>query len=670
MSASRSARGRPRAGTAARVATAASLLLPALAWAAPASPRDEEAFGLVRERETVTVASKRPQPVSETPSLVTVVTAEEIRAHGYRTLAEALEWVRGFYTRYDRNYTYLGVRGLQRPGDYNNRVLLTIDGHTLNTPIYGDAAVGRELGLDLERVERIEVVRGPGSALYGTNAVLAVVNVVTRDARSSPALEAAFGVGGPGERRGFASLASARPGRPEFAVSGSWADARGAEFLEPAPGAARIPAPGTDRDLGTSLLGHAAWRESRLAFKFNRRVKHVPTGAYGTRLGDPGTRTRDTHDFVELSTRTMPLASLELASRAYWDGARYAGDYAYGPDSARRIFRDTGESDVVGAELRAHWRPADRHVATVSVEGRWILRAEQEGYETAPYLLESRSQHRSATGSVGLQDELTLGGGARLAAGARLDAQSCRPAVASPRLDVLLPLGPLTAWKLMAGSAFRAPVPYETHYAFDTQLPNPDLLPEHVNTLESSLEHRFGEALASVSVYRSWIRDLIESVVIDSLGTSTYFNRGRAASTGVESEVRWSARPGLHVRAVLAFQRSREANGPVNLTGSPYWNGHLVLTRALPGRPLRLGASARFLGARTTLASDRLPAYAIVNARAALAPRGPFEIGLEVRNLLDTAYSDPGASEHAQDAIAQDGRSLRLTLDLRRPAGP
>src|SRR5947208_14354882 len=102
--------------------------------------------------------SARPLPRS-------VITAEEIRTHGYATVAEALVWVRGLFVTYDRSYSYVGVRGLLRPGDYNNKVLLAIDGHTLNGYVYGDGLFGNELGLDLENVERIEVVRGPGSAL-------------------------------------------------------------------------------------------------------------------------------------------------------------------------------------------------------------------------------------------------------------------------------------------------------------------------------------------------------------------------------------------------------------------------------------------------------------------------------------------------------------------------
>src|SRR6185295_8567422 len=118
----------------------------------------------------VEAASKRLLAVDEAPASTTVITAEEIRAFGYTTLAQALQVVRGFYLTDDRTYTATGVRGFSPPGDYNTRILILWDGHAMNDVWIGQGFVERGLNVDLNEVERIEIVRGPGSALYGTGA--------------------------------------------------------------------------------------------------------------------------------------------------------------------------------------------------------------------------------------------------------------------------------------------------------------------------------------------------------------------------------------------------------------------------------------------------------------------------------------------------------------------
>ena len=119
--------------------------------------------------DTVFGASKFLQKVTEAPASITIVTSEDIRSYGYRTLAEILQSVRGFYVSYDRNYSYLGVRGLGRPGDYNTRILLLIDGHRINENIYNMAPIGTEFPLDVDLIERVEIIRGPSSSIYGAN---------------------------------------------------------------------------------------------------------------------------------------------------------------------------------------------------------------------------------------------------------------------------------------------------------------------------------------------------------------------------------------------------------------------------------------------------------------------------------------------------------------------
>ena len=129
-------------------------------------------------------ASLRTQPATEAPSSVTFITAEQIERFGYRSLADVLRAVRGFYVTNDRNFSFLGTRGFGKPGDYNSRVLLLINGHRINDNVFGQAEVGPELGMDPSMFERIEIIRGPGSSLYGDSAFFAVVNVITKSASS------------------------------------------------------------------------------------------------------------------------------------------------------------------------------------------------------------------------------------------------------------------------------------------------------------------------------------------------------------------------------------------------------------------------------------------------------------------------------------------------------
>ena len=137
-------------------------------------------------------ASKSVQSVSDAPASVTVVTADEIQKYGYRTLADILRDVRGFYVTYDRDYSYVGVRGFGRLGDWNSHILLLVDGHRINDNVLGQAMIGTEFPVDVDLIERVEIVRGPSSSLYGAEAFLAVINVITRKAPGLKGLEFPF----------------------------------------------------------------------------------------------------------------------------------------------------------------------------------------------------------------------------------------------------------------------------------------------------------------------------------------------------------------------------------------------------------------------------------------------------------------------------------------------
>src|ERR1700735_3599769 len=130
--------------------------------------------------DSVYGASGFEQKGTEAPASVTIITSEEIQRYGYRTLADILRNVPGFYVTYDRNYSYVGVRGFGLPGEYNNTITLMIDGHRTNDNIYDAALIVTHFPLDVDLIQRVEVIRGPNSSQYVASAFLGIINVVPK----------------------------------------------------------------------------------------------------------------------------------------------------------------------------------------------------------------------------------------------------------------------------------------------------------------------------------------------------------------------------------------------------------------------------------------------------------------------------------------------------------
>jgi len=144
-------------------------------------------FSLTQLLDTqVSSAAKYEQPVRAAPAAVQVINSAEIAQHGWTSLAQALNSLPGLYGNNDRLYDYQGARGLAIAGDYNTRLLLLIDGQRNNDNVYGQALLGSEGWLDMSVIERIEYIPGPGSALYGSNAMLGTINVITKHATTTP----------------------------------------------------------------------------------------------------------------------------------------------------------------------------------------------------------------------------------------------------------------------------------------------------------------------------------------------------------------------------------------------------------------------------------------------------------------------------------------------------
>ena len=223
-------------------------------------------------------ASERLQPVTEAPASVSFITAEEIARYGYRTLADILRGVRGMYVTNDRNFSLIGTRGFAKPGDYNSRILLLVNGHRVNDNIFGQAEIGAEFGIDPAMFERVEIIRGPASSLYGDSAFFAVVNVITRSGASLGGASVAVEAGTLGTRLARASAGHRFANGVDVAVSGTYEQSDGVERLYfPA-----FDAPATNNGVAEGLdgerLGQFYGRLTLQGLHLHRRLRTAAAG--------------------------------------------------------------------------------------------------------------------------------------------------------------------------------------------------------------------------------------------------------------------------------------------------------------------------------------------------------------------------------------------------------
>ncbi|MGA2091649.1 MAG: TonB-dependent receptor plug domain-containing protein, partial [Endomicrobiales bacterium] len=159
--------------------------------------------------ENVTVASIKEMDLRESPGIVSVVTADEVKNSGARDLIDVLRLVPGIEFGSDvQGYVSLGIRGMWAS---NGSVELLIDGNEMNEPLYSDLMFSNQFPVD--QIKRIEIIRGPGSAIYGGSAELCVINIVTKDTKDIKGFagSATYGVTSTYAQRGDGSLSYGIP---------------------------------------------------------------------------------------------------------------------------------------------------------------------------------------------------------------------------------------------------------------------------------------------------------------------------------------------------------------------------------------------------------------------------------------------------------------------------
>ena len=613
---------------------------------------------------TVYTASKFEQKSTEAPSSVTVITSEDIKQQGWRTLAELLQSVQGFQVSYDRNYAFLGTRGFNL-GDFNSRILLLVNGHRINNNRTDGAYIDTGFVLDMDLVDRVEIIRGPGSVLYGNNAFFGVINVITRQG----AQMTGNGVEASGEYGEFNSYkARVTYGRLftnglQMLVSGTYYDSDGAphlfykEFYNP-PGTNGV-ADHLDRDHCVSAFGSLSYRDFSLEGGYNRREKVNPTAQFVGPLGGfgmSGLASIDERRFAAFKYAHAFPDIFDVTARVYYD----VSDFDIGYPTSTGTYREEDTGEWWGGEAQLTARLQERYIFTLGVEYRDDFRQHQKNLDPAGAITSETSRSRQSHG-VYFQGNVAVLTNLQVNGGVRYDQYGDFDPAYSPRVALIYSPFTTSTLKAIYGTAFRTP-------NFLELVLSSGLQPESITSYELVYEQQFGNHLrSSLSGFYNEMDDLI-------IFQNGSFNNYDAITRGTELALQGFWPKGVRSRASYTFQHTTRADG-LNQPDSPE---HLVkLDLSVPVFRDNIFASLEFQYTScrhtvyTTSGGITLPGadtgdFSIVNFTLFSQNLVKnLELSASIYNLLDTHYSDPSTRFHEQDMIERDGRTYRLKLTYR-----
>lgn len=608
-------------------------------------------------------ASKYEQKQSQVGAAVSVITRQEIKAFGWRTIDQALASLPGVYVTYDRQFTYLGVRGFGLPGDYNTRVLVTIDGNRVNDPIFDSGPSGRELPIDMDLVERIEFIPGPGGAVYGQNAMFAVVNIVTRAAAEVNGAEVAVGDQQPQSLiEGRASWGGHLDNGLDVLVSASGMNAKGQNlyFDYGASGKSGI-AWGLDANRTKQFFASMVRGPWSFEFVYGYEHKDDPTAAYMADPLVPGQYQDTGYALTQLRYQdNFASDTLHVSARLFAgndvsnERLSFGGIYSTYPATP----------DLAGAEAQVVSTALTGHTLMLGLEG-------QDNYniDQSQVIVSNPAQNVYIHGSsyrVGLygQDEWRLANALAATLGLRVDHNDTTGTALSPRLALIWQASLDTTAKALYGLAHRAPNAFEdldlSGSTFDDH--SLGLRGETIDTLEFDLDQRVGRDLAlRAAVYQWTLRDLI----VENSITEIYQNDQPVDTRGLELSADKTWDTGARLRDSVSIQHASSRSG-ADVVNSPRVLGKLNFSTPLPFHGLRLGYELRYDSSRLTLDGTTLGGYALSNlflSTESLA-KG-LEVSLGVGNLFDKRYAQPASASHWQDSLEQDGRSVRTDFHYR-----
>jgi iron complex outermembrane receptor protein len=603
-------------------------------------------------------ASKYWQDIMDAPASVSIITSQDIKDYGYKTLYDVLQNVRGFYLSNDRNYSYLGARGFSRPTDYNDRILILVNGHRLNENFSGSVDLGNGVFPDLSTIDQIEVVRGPGSVLYGDNAMFAVINIITKSGALVNALKINADFGSWQNERISLSYGKELIDGLDLLFSANAGDIKGANLYFP-----EFNSDSTNHGLAQNLDGEKYFgfysaitkNDFRISAYLTSRRKDIPTAPFGT-VFNQLSYTNDTKGFLDLSYNHVASDVISYQARLSYSYYDYNGLYRYpGYDNY-----DETIGQWLDGEFQFIWDIQNNNRITSGIE---ITHNPVASYKSwTPSTLYFNGNFPFTNYSIFLQDDYKPLQNVSVILGLAAYQTSRYKINFSPRLAVIYKPTPASSLKYLYGEAFRYPNVYEDNYFDPTSnfKLNPSIDPEKIQTNELVFEKTIRNFYGNVSVYNNQVSDLIDTQS-DPDSSLQFKNLSKVNTYGVEFGFSYAVHNSFKIFINYAWQQSRGADNNT-ISNSP---SHLLNIGSSINifQNLSLAPIFHFESERKTVYNTYTSPFFLTDINLNYSYDEKLGMSLKIKNLFDVAWSLPGGYEHIQPSIQQDGRNFLFSIN-------
>lgn len=508
---------------------------------------------------TVTSASKKEEKAVNAPSIITTITAKEIESFGGSNLYEILERSPGFYgvSSFFFRKNSIGLRG-SLPSHVNAQVLFLINGRPFRESVFGGQNVGILTSFPVNSIKQIEIIRGPGSVLYGSNAYVGVVNVITKDS-AEPELNVLAGTGSFGTKKlsvdGGTSLGAVQVnGGVNFLKSDGWHFADSTRTRGP-----------------NRLFGEADLGEDILSANLQLKYKGFSLSSfYGTNDIDniaivtstPGVY-KSKRIFLDLGYAADIIPGVYNLSTnitynkiddEYDNGLSNATSTQF-PSSNDYVFELTNfftlseqlEVTLGGSFSRqaGESERSDGQFTVAPFSDNWFNGYLQAEYKPADWL------------------KLVLGGQINKVADIDLNFV--------PRIAAIVVAPSGFGAKILYGEAFRAPYATETSILSPPTIAgNANLTPENISTLETQISYSTKKGTAALTYFHSKQTNLIGRIPnVDPNIALIYTNSGELTTQGVEVETKYAISQAFFLDGSYSFQVNEDVNGDKNVSRLP-----------------------------------------------------------------------------------------------------